>query len=228
LKARAADPWTDLAVIDQRAPRFNQAVVAVLALVASATGFWPLLALLALQLAVGLTFGRKYCLPCVAYFVWVQPRFGEGPLEDARAPRFANLIGVAVLTAASAAYLAGAPRVGWWLGLTVGVLASLAAVTGLCVGCQIYRLLARLKGVKQKVIERLDLDAPITDGTVVHFTHPLCSDCHTLERELTGQGCTLVKIDVSKRPDLARKYGITVVPAAFEVLATGQIVARLA
>ena len=60
---------------------------------AIATGWWWLLALLALQLAVGLTLGRRYCLPCVAYFELVQPRFGEGPLEDSRPPRVANMVG---------------------------------------------------------------------------------------------------------------------------------------
>ena len=72
------------------------------------TGWWWLLALLALQLAVGLVFGRRYCLPCLAYFELVQPRFGEGPLEDARPPRVANTVGLVVLGAASLAYAAGA------------------------------------------------------------------------------------------------------------------------
>ena len=94
---RAADPYRDTSVIDARAPRFNQAVVGILSLVAVTVGPWWLLALLAAQLAVGLTLGRRYCLPCLAYFELVQPRFGEGPLEDARPPRFANLVGVVFL-----------------------------------------------------------------------------------------------------------------------------------
>jgi hypothetical protein len=43
-----ADPYRDLAVIDSRAPRTNQAVVGSLALLAVLTGWWWLLALLAL------------------------------------------------------------------------------------------------------------------------------------------------------------------------------------
>ena len=104
--ARSADPYRDTDVIDSRAPRFNQAVVGVVSLLAVATGWWLLLALLALQLAVGLTFGRRFCLPCVAYFELVQRRFGEGELEDARPPRVANMVGIAVLGAASVAYAA--------------------------------------------------------------------------------------------------------------------------
>src|SRR3970040_1123332 len=105
--ARLADPSRDVDVIDSRAPRFNQAVVGSLSALAVVTGWWWLLALLAAQLVVGLVFGRRYCLPCLAYFELVQPRFGEGPLEDARPPRFANMVGVAVLTAASLTYAFG-------------------------------------------------------------------------------------------------------------------------
>ena len=101
---RTADPYRDLDVIDSRAPRFNQATIGVLAALAVATGWWWLLGLLGLQLLVGLTLGRRFCLPCLAYFELVQPRFGEGPLEDARPPRFANLVGAVFLTAATVAY----------------------------------------------------------------------------------------------------------------------------
>ena len=105
--ARAADPYRDTDVIDSRAPRFNQAVVGVVSVLAVVTGWWWLLTLLALQLAVGVTFGRRFCLPCLAYFELVQPRFGEGELEDARPPRVANMVGIVVLGAASFAYAAG-------------------------------------------------------------------------------------------------------------------------
>lgn len=137
---RLADPYRDLDVIDSRAPRFNQVVVGVLSVVAVLTGWWWLLALLAFQLVVGLTLGRRYCLPCLAYFELVQPVLGEGPLEDARPPRFANMVGAAFLVAASASYLAGAEALGAVLGGLVAVLALLAAVTGLCAGCEAYKL----------------------------------------------------------------------------------------
>jgi hypothetical protein len=137
---RLADPYRDLDVIDSRAPRFNQVVIGTLALVA-VVGGWPwLLGLLALQLVVGLTFGRRYCLPCLAYFELVQPRFGEGMLEDSRPPRFANMVGAAFLTAATIAYALGADLLGVVLGTLVAVLALLAAATGFCAGCEAYKL----------------------------------------------------------------------------------------
>jgi hypothetical protein len=143
---RLADPYRDLDVIDSRAPRFNQAVVGVVSVVAIVTGWWWLLALLALQLVVGLTFGRRYCPPCLAYFELVQPLFGEGPLEDARAPRFANMVGAAVLSAASAAYVLDAQTLGIALGALVAALALIASATGFCAGCEAYKLGCLLTG----------------------------------------------------------------------------------
>jgi len=143
---RLADPYRDLDVIDSRGPRTNQAAIGVLSLLAVLTGWWWLLALLALQLALGLTLGRRWCLACVAYFELIQPRFGEGPLEDARPPRIANMVGLAVLSAASLAYLAGWGVVGAVLGLLVAALALVAAATGFCTGCELYKLGCRLRG----------------------------------------------------------------------------------
>ncbi len=137
---RVADPYDDVDVIDARAPRVNQAVVGVLALVAVLTGWWWLLVLLALQLALGLTLGRRWCLACRFYFAVLQPLLGEGPLEDSRPPRFANVVGLGVLTAASLAYLVGWTTVGAVLGGLVAALALLAAVTGFCAGCTAYRI----------------------------------------------------------------------------------------
>jgi type IV pilus assembly protein PilV len=47
--------------------------------------------------------------------------------------------------AATVAFLLGASAVGWTLTLIVTALAALAAVTGICVGCEMYLALARLR-----------------------------------------------------------------------------------
>ena len=165
LRPRTAHPYRDLDVIDSRAPRANQVVVGTVALLAVVTGWWPLLAVLAAQLAIGLTFGRQYCLPCLAYFELIQPRFGEGPLEDSRPPRFANKVGLVFLTAASVAYVAGLPLVGLALGSIVAALALLAATTGFCVGCWMYKLAAPLFGVHIRHIDAAEYcaDCAVTD-----------------------------------------------------------------
>jgi hypothetical protein len=231
VKLRTADPYRDLDVIDSRAPRFNQAVIGSLALVAFLVGWWPLLAILAAQLLVGLTLGRRWCLPCLAYFELVQPLVGEGPIEDARPPRFANAVGVAVLGAAAIAHTAGFQTLGWALGLLVAGLALLAALTGLCVGCQLYRIGARVRGVRSHRLDRIDLadlGATPDDEVVVAFTHPLCTACRALEKHLRAEGRRIVSVDVSRHPELARRYGVAVVPTAVAVTGEGEITARLA
>jgi len=230
-RERSADPYRELDVIDSRGPRFNQATIGLLALVSVVTGWWPLLAILALQLAVGLTLGRRYCLPCLAYFELVQPRFGEGPIENARPPRFANMVGVVVLGAASLAHALGLAALGWALALLVAGLALLAAATGLCAGCELYRFGARIRGIRSHRLDRVELEdfglSP-NGELVLQFTHPLCSDCRTLEQRLRTEGRRVVTIDVSEQPDLARKYGVALVPTAVAVNGSGTVLARLA
>lgn len=231
--ARTADPYRDLDVIDARAPRANQTAVGLGAALGVVTGWWPILALLAAQLGIGLRFGRRYCLPCVAYFELIQPRIGEGPIEDSRPPRFANQIGFVVLSAASIAYLAGLPLLGAAFGVLVAFLALLAATTGFCTGCQIYRIGARLLGIRGRRLDRVDLaDVGVTsrpDGDiVVSFGHPLCTDCQALEAEVRASGRRLVSVDVRSQRGLARKYGVTLVPTAVAVAPDGRVVARVA
>jgi len=227
---RQADPYKDLLVIDSRAPRFNQLVVSAGAAIAVFTGFWPLLTLLGAQLAVSVLFGRQYCLPCVFYFTVVQPRFGEGELEDSRAPRFANIIGTVFLGAATLAYIGGFPTVGAVLGGIVAALAGLATTTGVCVGCEVYRIIAKLRGIKGGHVEKVDLEqlgAEAKENLVVLFTHPLCSDCQDVKPKLEKEGRHVLTVDVSKRKDLAKKYGVSVVPLAFSVGTDGRVLARL-
>ena len=217
-------------IIDARAPRFNQCLIGTAALLAFLLGFWPLLSLAALQLALTLSFGPRLCLACLIYFKLVQPRLGPGPVKDARPVRFANFVGLVFLSAASVAHLAGYPRLGWALGLLVAALALLAAASGFCVGCEMYRLLACLRGIGPRRVARIDMQeigASGQSGLVVQFTHPRCADCQTLEKSLVAQGIPLALVDVSKRPDLARKYGISLVPLAFKVDADGRVLARV-
>jgi Domain of unknown function (DUF4395) len=229
-----AHPYHDTEVIDARAPRLNQGTVGVVAVIALLTGWWWLFGLLALQLTLGLTLGRRWCLPCVLYFEVVQPRFGEGPVEDSRPPRFANVLGATLLWVTAVAFAAGVPVVGTVLGAAVAVLALLAATTGLCVGCELYRLASRFRGVRPGEVGAVDLaelGVPAGGGpgvTVVEFTHPLCSACRELAQRLAGGDRPFVEVDVSRRPELARRYHVAVVPTAFAVAGDGTVVERLA
>jgi Domain of unknown function (DUF4395) len=228
--APTADPWRDTDVIDSRAPRFNQAVVSLVSLLGAAFG-WPLAWLLmGLQLLVGLTLGRQYCVTCLAYFKLIQPRFGEGDLEDSRPPRLANALGFTFLTTAALAWWAGSPAAGTVLALVVAALALLAATTGFCAGCELYRLSARLRGISARRHDHLDpndLDGVSGRRAFVEFTHPLCAACRDWERRLRESEAPLITLDVRERPDLARKYGIAVVPSVFEVAPDGAVLRRL-
>ncbi|HEX2058072.1 MAG TPA: DUF4395 family protein [Actinomycetota bacterium] len=229
VRPRTADPYRDTDVVDARAPRFNQGAVAATTLLSVATGQWWIAGVMGLQLAIGLAFGRRYCLPCVLYFEVVQPRFGEGPVEDARPPRFANVLGAAFLLGASAAHGAGWSTVGWTLVAVVAALATLAVVSGFCMGCTMYRLISRARGIRPGHHDRVDVeDFGLSSESVVQFTHPLCSDCGELERSLRSARENVVVVDVTERAALARKYQVDVVPLALRVSGDGKVLERLA
>jgi hypothetical protein len=230
-RPRSADPWRDTEVIDEHGARFGQGTTGLVALLGVVFG-WPLAwALMSTQLLIGLVLGRRWCIPCVAYFTLLQPRLGEGPLEDSRPPRLANMMGTVFL---------GSAALVWWLGSSVGAtaiaglvafLALVSASTGFCAGCEVYRLTARLRGISPAHHDRLDpSDLPGLDGaprSFVEFTHPLCSECQEWERRLVAIGDPLVQVDVRDQPELARKYGITIVPTVVAVAADGGVLDRL-
>ena len=99
-------------------------------------------------------------------------------------------------------------------------------------GCEIYRIGARLRGIRSHALEHVDLaevgaPASTAGSVVVQFTHPLCSACRELEARLRSEGRTVVSVDVAKRPELARKYGVAVVPTAVAVDANGVVTGRV-
>jgi hypothetical protein len=135
--------------IDPRGPRFNQAVLTVALLGAFLLDARVIVPVFAVVLLLGAAFGPRYGPFLRLYAEVIKPRLSPpADLEDPRPPRFAAAVGVVFLTAATVAFAAGAAAVGWTLALIVAALAGLAAVTGICVGCEIYVLLARRRGVR--------------------------------------------------------------------------------
>ena len=138
---------TGPAPIDPRGPRTNQAVLAVALLAGFLADWRPVVPVFAAVLLLGAAFGPRYGPVLRFYAEVVKPRLGPpSELEDPRPPRFAAAVGVGFLLASSLAFLAGAPGLAWGLALVVAALAGLAAITGICVGCEVYLWLARLRG----------------------------------------------------------------------------------
>lgn len=134
--------------IDPRGPRFNQAVLATALLGGFLLDWRPVVPIFAVVLLAGAALGPKYGPFLALYAKVIRPRLGPPKeMEDPRPPRFAASVGVAFLAAASLAFAAGASGLGWGLALVVAALAALSAVTGICVGCEMYLLLARRRPV---------------------------------------------------------------------------------
>jgi hypothetical protein len=75
----------------------------------------------------------------------VRPRIGPpAVLEDARPPRFAQLVGLTFTAVALVSLLAGATTVALVATAFALVAALLNAVVGLCLGCEMYLALRRL------------------------------------------------------------------------------------
>ena len=232
---RTAHPYRDLDVIDARAPGSTRPLSAPPRCWRSSPASGHSSPSSPSSSALGLRFGRRWCLACVAYFELVQPRVGEGPIEDSRPPKFANQIGFVVLAAATVAHLAGLTLLGNALGILVATLALLAAATGICAGCEMYRVRARLRGIRRRRIDRVELTElgelagnGLRGELLVAFSHPLCTDCRTVLGDLASGSAPWVSIDVRERPDLARKYGVALVPMVVRVAADGRVLQQVA
>lgn len=133
--------------IDARGPRFNQGVLAFAllgAFVFEARWIYPTWGVaLALSAIGGSDLGPFLRL----YRDAIRPRLRPPTeLEDPRPPRFAAAVGTVFLAAATLAWLGGVPGLADGLALIVAGLAALAAVTGLCVGCELYVWIKRRSG----------------------------------------------------------------------------------
>ncbi len=136
-----------LAMVDPRQPRFGQAVTGSVLAVAFVLGWTPALPILAAVLGAGSLLGPRGNLYAHMWRALVRLLRFPPPteLEEIGPPRFANTVGFLFLAVATAAaYALGAETLAWTLGLVVSGLALLAAVTGLCVGCELYVFVRRI------------------------------------------------------------------------------------
>lgn len=137
-------------LIDVRGPRFGAAITTVVLgaalILQGALGTWLVawqVAVFAIATVAGLAWS-----PYGAVFRLLKRTLGLGAppeVEPEAPPRFAQLCGLVVAGAGLVALVAGATTVGWILVGVVLALSTLLATTGLCVGCELYLLGARMR-----------------------------------------------------------------------------------
>jgi hypothetical protein len=129
--------------VDVRGPRFAAGVTAVVLAVALLLGSGVLVAVQALVFAVGAVAGLRYAPYGVLFRLLVAPRLGPVREREPEAPpRFAQVVGLLFAVVGVAGYLLGAPALGAVATGLALVAAVLNAVTGFCLGCELY-LIAR-------------------------------------------------------------------------------------
>jgi hypothetical protein len=129
--------------VDVRGPRFAAGVTAVVLAVALLLGSGVLVAVQALVFAVGAFAGLRHAPYGVLFRLLVAPRLGPVREREPEAPpRFAQVVGLLFAVVGAAGYLLGAPVLGAVATGLALVAALLNAVTGFCLGCELY-LIAR-------------------------------------------------------------------------------------
>lgn len=133
--------------VDPRAPRFGQAVTAILALAGVGLQEPAAIYVLAILLVVPVVSRWRVDLYGAVWKHGIQRIVGPPEsLESAIPHRFARVVGAAFTTGASAFFVASWSSgigllaiAGYGLAVVVGLLAALGATTGICVGCRMYR-----------------------------------------------------------------------------------------
>lgn len=140
-------------LVDVRGPRFAAWVttgVLVLALVASAVSPSAAAAILAVQavvFAIGAAGGPRQHPYGRIYAAIVAPRLGPVQDREPTAPlKFAQFVGLIFAVLGTAGFAAGAVLVGVIATAAALVAAFLNAAFGICLGCQLYPLVARFRG----------------------------------------------------------------------------------
>ncbi len=144
--------------IDPRGQRFGAGASVVILVIAFATGWFWLAALVGLNLIVASLFGTRLFLPGRVWPI-VRSALKLGPPtepEHEYPPRFAQALGGIFIALGTLLYVAGLTAGGWLLVGAVAALQTLLAVTGYCVGCKLYFLRWWVPSVFARLFRRQD------------------------------------------------------------------------
>jgi ammonia channel protein AmtB len=132
--------------IDARAPRFGAAITTVVLAIVLLTGSGWLLLAQTLVFAVGALAGLRFAPYGLVYRYLVRPRLGPPSKTEAEAPpRFAQGVGMVIAAIGVIGFAAGSPVAGTIFAALALVAAFLNAVFDLCLGCQMYLLIQRIR-----------------------------------------------------------------------------------
>jgi Domain of unknown function (DUF4395) len=199
-------------------PRFAQAITGVLCLEAILFD-QPVAVVVALALVL-LGLAGPRVSPVARVFRLIAPPPRE--LEPAAPVRFAQALAAAFLAASVALLYGGARTAGWVLAGLVAALALVSALTGLCVGCEAYRLLLSRSHGRGDV--RADLGLAGDGPWLVVLTAPGCARCEPFAREVetAAGGRGVVRVSLADHPRAA-SLPVRSVPAALAVDGDGRI-----
>ncbi|HUG85899.1 MAG TPA: DUF4395 domain-containing protein [Euzebya sp.] len=137
--------------IDVRGPRFSAALTSAVLVTAYLLQSEVVLALQLAVFAVAGIAGLRWS-PYGNVFRLLKRRLDLGPppaTEPEAGPRFSQIMGLLVTGAGLLAVLSGSTGLGWALVLVVVALSALLAVTGICVGCEMYALGQQVRAARQ-------------------------------------------------------------------------------
>ena len=206
------------AAVHPHQPRFAQAITGVLSLEAVLfQDRWTVAVALGLVIVALVAPARS---PVTLLFRLVARPADD--LEPAAPVRFAQIMAAVALGAGLLALLVGWGTAGW---IVVGLIAAVAlfsAVTGVCVGCEMYRLLLLRRGAPDDVRAALGLRG--SGPWLVVLTAPGCARCEPVARQLEDVAGPrpVLRIDLSRAPGAAR-LPVRSVPAVLAVGGDGRI-----
>ena len=132
--------------IDPRGPRFAAVITTVILAIVVVTGSGWLLLAQTLVFAIGALAGLRYAPYGIVYRTLVRPRLGPPAEVEAEAPpRFAQGAGMVFAAIGTIGYLAVSPVVGIVFTAFALFAAFLNAAFNICLGCQMYLLIQRLR-----------------------------------------------------------------------------------
>ncbi len=208
-----------LSAVHPLQPRFAQAITGALSLEALVFGAPPAV-IVALVLVLLSLAGPRW-----SPVAWVFRRIAPPPveLEPAAPVRFSQTLAAVFLSLALALLAVGQSMAGWIVVGLVAALALVSAISGFCVGCEVYRLLlAARRGGEGDV--RDDLGLTGAGPWLVVLTAPGCARCEPVARALQSAAGEreVVRVNLAEHP---RAAGLPVrsVPAAMVVGRDGRL-----